>query len=385
VLSRYQKASSVSPFFAAMRNNTKGVVMHNIQAELNAVMTTFQLPQLHPDIPITPTISAHECDDSSLAANLLKARVIDPNDIPETAESPIDILRYGLQAWFNRRSEGLEILNFEMALLDHQSMQNLASTFNDSDRKFDEPYTLVIYGCSEDTYVLEARSTEMEIAFPGLFAVALGAIQKASSRTINIRTPHEVFAQFACWHWDGDENPSESDARELLLERFGETDEIENYMPKTITPIFGGSLCIHYFSNEEKRKLQTIAGLKKFVQQFPDDPEAKVALQTITLLRAIAKADKANAQLPDMHDIYADSIIRGCNLVFRPDVRVWQTIDSVIEDAYNAGDATEILGLQSLPKGVDELRRYFSKLDLAFTVVRHMDKLISMISTKYTS
>lgn len=350
------------------------------QEEMSAVLHAFRLPSLHPDIPLNPIISISTVDDSQFVRELLRSKVIQPASIPETAATTIDVLFHGLKSWFDNRTKDLQILQFSIDILDGDKAMNFLSHTNEYDKeKFTGNYTVSIECDGPVYYELESKALELEQITPGLFATALDAIETASYMTIPVMTPNMIYWEFSHCHWEetnsGNE-PSDKEARKDLLERLGECEALDNYLPSVVIPLFGGNLCLSDL--KKKRKILSTNQLKRLSKTAL---AADISNQIISLQRAIEIAKKNNASLPDTNNLDVRPVSFGCSLIFKENDQVIESIDNLINDAYQAGDATDVVGFQELPTTYRELKRYFAKLHLAFNVVREMDKLLAMIAT----
>lgn len=358
--------------------------MQSTSAETQALLSAFQLPGLHPQIPIHSFVAHSTYDARELAKGLIAAKVIRPHDIPPTVITAEDVVMYGLQAWFDRRTATLKRVEFGIQMRLGRSAEEIFDELNmhgGRDRTYTGGAALLLVGGYQPSYRMDLAASALEKVWPGLFATAFDAVSRASYRTVQLRLPGELWEQvcFRYWDCDASEEPSDKDARTALQDRFGEEehDVIEAYLPSALKPVFGGKFCANWFTRRRyfgRRKLATIASTS-------ESPRARrVAKQTLRLNAAIAQAQRMSASLPDLCGVDATCTHPAANLVFKPKGLAFELIDDLVNDAWNAGDATELLGIAELPTSADDLKHYFEKLDAAFTVLMHMDKLITLIT-----
>lgn len=354
---------------------------HNNNA-ISAALQSFQLPSIHVGVPRIALYSKQFQDISVFALALFEAGIIDPNDIQDEATTAHEIIEAGLGAWLDRRTNDLKVLKFSMHLLDANSMNGFYESLDNNENCYVTGYGLQIMGSSSECRTLEKPAFKLESAKKGLFKIALDAVVRASYLSIEIIHPYEMLDNFAReWEDDGLAIPQDEDVRDLLIDRYGDSAEVDEYLPSAIVSMLGGDLCLP-ICRPKNEKLLNQRQLRNFASRTRDGESAAVATQTALLLDAIEQAKAVNAFLPDYGNAYAMCIERCCCLMYTADDRVFEMLDEVTEQAYQCGEATECIGLAELPTNPEDLRHYFFKLDLSFNVLRHMDTLISMISEK---
>lgn len=361
--------------------------MKSTQAELEALLGAFQLPTLHPDIPINPIVTKHASDVSLIVRNLVSAKVIQPADIPPTATRSEDILHAGLGAWLRRRTSRLQNVRFSVALNLDKSAELMAQLLsrNDKAQQHKGEPVLVFEGAGDPYYRMDGKAAYLERVCPGLFKSALDAVALASYRTVQLRLPMELYEHVCYMYWECDtsENISDREARKVLKDRFGGEDGIDDYLPSKVRPLFGGNLCCSWWSFG-KRKLFGPRKLARIASTSDHAIARKVALKTIELRKALKAAELLDARLPDLDEVEeADPTCPAATLLFKPDDLAFQAIDDLVNDAWNSGTGTDMIGIGILPTSTEDLRLYFNKLDAAFNVLKHMDSLIGLIATKY--
>lgn len=353
------------------------------QIEISAALQTFHLPSIHKAIPKIAVLSKFEQTQSEFGLQLLDAGIINPEDIDESIATAHGVIESGLSAWFNQRMGDLNAIKISMQLLNSNVAVDFVEQFEESEIHLTGGFLLKVIGESTGCRELKGRAIALEDSHNGLFKTALNAIDSASCITVGILLPNEIFSYFSYnWEDDGLSIPKDEDVREVLVDRFGDTSEVDNYLPSAIVPLFGGENCLIncYMA---KNVLLNPKQLRTFATTTPDADSAAVAIQTALLIDAIKKANDMQAEMPGLAGLYAECVERGCVLIYERDDRVFQVLDEMVECAYNNSEATDCIGFKELPNNAEELREYFAKLDMACTVLRHMDTLISMISTVY--
>lgn len=365
--------------------------MKLIHTEMDAGLCFFQLPTLHPDIPLEPIISKSGGTLDDLAKLLVEADVINPGTIAATARTAHTVMTQGLGAWFSARTNDLKCLNIHFTLQDHHATAEMLQYLPDCDRVHSGQPSLVMWSTDEQQRVMEETARTLEAELPGLFKTAFLAIEAACRRTVGIRLPIEILHEISRSWSDGDfEVSTDEEAREALLERRGEDGEIERYLPSAVLPIYGGDLCASWEPigpngrSPIPKKCLPAKALQTYIKTHPGTLASKVAEQTLSLLKATRAATRADAKLPDLADLCAMPTERGCTLHYKIDEITWEILDDLANEAMQAGDGIDILGVQEVPASPAEIKKYFATLDTALHLLNEMDRLISLISTSYT-
>jgi PRTRC genetic system protein F len=319
--------------------------------------TAFQLPSLNCNIPVEAEMVTAVSDYSALATALLDAGVIDPADIPDAVGNAAQIVNHGLAAWFKPRISGLKYMRFDVNLYDAEAFEG----------SHESPF-----------FYVENTAKKIEALAPGLFLTAFSTLTHASWRTIDVRCPEAILnnVTYHLWECDLSEVTTDEAAMEAVIERFGETEASDEYLPSKVIPGFGDGYCFTKFSDT---KHLSKAALKKLAKS-EDSLVAEIAAKTLELNANIEKIKKLETGLPGVADLQAHSISVGCTMLFREDPVVLQYVDDEVNDAYNAGDATEMIGIESIPMTAAELKTFFSKLDLCLAVVRQINALIPLLA-----
>lgn len=337
-----------------------------------AARAVLQIPRLHPEIPLTKRVSLYQDNIVPFLSTLVEAGIIQARNIPTTATTPNEILGHGLGQWFESRIKNLKCLRFHF---DIHTPREMTSHFDNN--TVIENYGIAIVADGTYPYELESKAKKLEKKCKGLYATAFDSVSRASYRTLPLRTPAEVLAEFGYMHWDDDIQSSTmttKECREALEQRFGDdVQEIDAYLPNAILPLFGWGICtsktrIKVFKNKQLMKLA--ASSKGEVK--------RIAEQILIVNKAIDEAIKIKVYLPDLDGTDMYSIYRACDLLYVKDSIVYETIDEMMNNEAN-NNGTELLGLEQIPSTLDEVSAYFKKMDCALNLLTQMDKLLSMI------
>lgn len=347
-----------------------------------------QLPKISQQIPLKVVLVQSAIDDTSYVRTLLDIGVIDPDKISDNAGTPRDILKQGLAAWFKERRKGLEYINFELGIVSPDTARDFVK--NSDWGRESEPITrpcLAIrqYG-QENCQSMRYAAEQLEKTVPGLFRIVLRLIEQSSYRTIFIRTPDELWHHY-CYNWYGtDASETYTDdhleaIREALTERLGDEDSIEEYMPEKKRKLFGVEHWGHTPGQPAQRNDMTVKELEVISQSPVSSLAQRVAAEAAVLQRLLDEANATDAKLPQLDNFGGSQCLySGCCLQFADDPDVWQTLDDLGEMMMNAGDNCEYYGLEQLPETSEELAAFFKKLDIAFSLLRQMDKVIGLIA-----
>jgi hypothetical protein len=147
-----------------------------------------------------------------------------------------------------------------------------------------------------------------------------------------------------------------------------------------LLPALGGSL----FRVNPNSEVFSAEQLLDIAANSPNALSASVAEQIARLLQCIALADAENARLPDLNDIWATTVSRGCHLMYRADDTLLGIIDNHINHLFDCGEGTEFHGLAEIPADPADIINFFNNIKLALAVLHEMDQLILLISKKWT-
>lgn len=346
-------------------------------ASRNYKMLGFQLPSLHKTIPKKAILRERAGSLAQMALNLINAGVINPADVPDNVISPADVVKHGVEPWFEKRTSGLTYLHFSFAMIDAEKARSAIEGESENTREFGVNPVLGVYSSmQEHSYSFEACAQELEPIKRGLIGSVLKAIRRASTLTVDIHDPMEMLDQFAMHYWDGDTNISAKDARDIILDRVGPDGDIAGHLPRAVKPIYGHELWRH---DRPRNKMQA-PQLRAFAKSTSHSKAKRIAEEAAVLLELCDEADLKEACLPSLDGIDLRPFYRACHLVYSNHQYVWADRDSEFQHAMECSSGTDALGFHELPSGCDALALYFNKLDLALRVTCQMDKVIGLIA-----
>lgn len=336
----------------------------------------FQLPTINAAVPRFTEIVDREVDFTTFARALLDAGVIQPEMIGSSASTPKCIVEQGLRAWFKERTDRINYLKFDVHVFDAIAANDLHRGYNE------EPadYTGWVFALEghETTEVrcAEPIALELEKKCPGLFYTAFSAMEQGGYSTVDILTPTQVIEQTASWMlWEGDlsEIPTDADALEYLVDRYG--DEAERYLPSTLMKVWGQGYCL------PRKGQQPLSARKlKKLCKSQDQQVATIARQLIKLREVKRYAEECGTKMPGLDKVEAQPLFTGCSIGFNRDDRYTEFIDAHVNSMYESGEYTEFLSIGELPSDPDELDSYFIKLDALFRLMAEVDALIPLLS-----
>lgn len=358
--------------------------------EMNAVLSAFHLPTLHPDIPRNPIISTKaEVTLDELARSLVISGVIDCEKLPKTVSTTNDLLLHGLAEWFSPRTKGLSRVDIEAGIWNTNTAEEKFTMFESNDRKYNSGPVLHFSGTGDYShFILGKCAKKLERVVPGLFRKAYRLVEQASYITTPIYLPEEAANNISYQTWECDlseiaDPDSPEHIHQALEDRFGDAaEEILQYSPANILPMFGDGVLFSYL--DKKTKLPAITD-KKILEISKSNRKSyarDVAQQMLVLKKSLSIARKKKACLPDLESCYTDQVNHGCYLFYLSNDITRHQIDQDINDAMN-GSGSDIHGWIELPTSVPEIKKYFKQLDLALTVLRDMDGLLKLISEPY--
>jgi PRTRC genetic system protein F len=345
--------------------------------------TNFQLPSLHESIPRKAQHINYQTDFGRLGEQLLAAGVIDPESISEDAITPVQIVEEGLKAWFMHRIGNLQHMRLNVRVLDAEHANAIAKESGWADRTFECAAIALTGDITELRYVKDIAH-HVESKVPELFLTAFTEFADASYKTIEIQQPIrilEIEASYALWGndlW----SVTDEEAREGLLERHGEEETTDYYMPDQMLEAFGHGFCFSG-SREGKRKKKQ----RKFPDQklkklagHEDSTVAAIASQLLKLRHARKRVSDLGASFCEIEQDGARPMYASCVFLFSGDDREAQFMDDESQYSMESGEGTELYSLDKLPETAAELKPYFQKLDALFDLIAQMDALIPKIS-----
>lgn len=349
----------------------------------------FQLPKFHKDVPVKAVFQSHDTTVPELAKALVEAGVIRAGSLPKTVETPLAVVQSGLRTWFEKRATGLNLLKFNVGILDRESAEGLSLFPGDSERTLTGKYVLFFEGYEDGpVLLLKDKALHIEAKVQHLFRYAYQVAERAGWKTMSFRTPMQTMYEAAMQLWEADYStiPNDDEVREMLIDRGYDEggEDLERYMPDEILEVFGEGYCLpprnHFrFKRGEILSRQTLRQLVK----SEDEEIALIAARTLSLQRAVNRFTSLKGDFPDMHGIDGEAIFPPCTVMFEDDTRAFQFIDDEMNCASQAGCSSSFIGIDELPDTAQELKTYFRQLSAGLSVLRHMDALLALITTRY--
>lgn len=338
----------------------------------------FNLPTIHKAVPTIATMTSENGAIADYVKTLIAIGVIDLRRVSNRARTASDILSEGLSRWFTHRTSTLKYIKFDIAVTEAQNVHNRFGL--NAGRNEGGQY--LMFSCEdEEFYKFKPASIRLEAVCPGLTGATIAAIERASYSTINVRTGSELFDTFACWNWDGDTEASEDAARKMLIERFGENSkDIEDHMPSKAKKNFGIDIFNHPQQHIADKKLTQLANT-------PRNSLAKRVAAEVVKLQSLTKlCEKQKISFPRLYDVEdeeSETVFHGCCLLYEEHAHIVETYDAHINDLYNCGTGTQIVGFAALPmKGLD-LLKFFNRVDISLKLLTQLDKVIGLIASPY--
>jgi len=334
----------------------------------------FQLPTINAAVPHFVEIVNREVDYTTFARALVNADVIKPDMIGAHASTPKCILEQGLRAWFKAHTDRMKYLTFDVHVFDAEAANELQFGDSDGEPTNFKNWVFGLHGDpTSEVRVAEPIALQLEEKCPGLFYSAFSAIESGGWKTADILTPMMVIDQVASYQlWDGDfsELPTDEDAMELLVDRFGE--DAKNYLPSVLLKVWGQGFCFPRKGQRafSKRKL-------KRHSKSNDKQVATVARQLLKLRDALEYVKQCGAMFGGPHGC---SLFTACSIGFNRDDRYTTYVDDYVNGMYESGDYSEYLTVNEFPSDPAELDSFFIKLDALFRLMAEVDALIPLLS-----
>jgi PRTRC genetic system protein F len=294
-----------------------------------------------------------------------------------------DAIAQALFAWVTRQCGTLKRLSFYPVLFDATAVQEQVMYQTDAgDFEVTSPLYLGIETADDFVYVIEERAIALRKAHPRLLATALILINRASFRTLTVRTPDDFIALFSQWHWDGDPWCTDDEAVDHLKERFGdEPNEYEHFLPSVVRDaLCPPSMDIGRYDVRRHQwrsfpalgisALRRIGWTQKgWVRQLCAE------LEQLALLLASA----GKRPLFDW-SFRPESVYAAASIAATDDTHVTDVLDTHYEYFNNGGDGSLFHGFLALADSPTDIRKQYSDLSLGFSILRQVDRVIALIS-----
>lgn len=341
------------------------------------------LPDVSRAVPARPTVRYQA--DRELAAQAhrhFEAGVLRASDVKDYSGAG-DAVAQALFAWVTRQSGSLRRLCFKPALFDVEAVRE-QTTYHEGDTDFDASSALYLgIETPEDyIYVMENRAAQLHAAHPRLLASALILINRASFRTLIMRTPDDFLGLFAQWHWDGDPHTTDEDAAELLAERFGDdVNEISHFLPSVVRDeLCPDSMVIGRFDQRRSRwRTFNALGIQSLRQlawrQTGWIRQLCAELEVLTLLLARA----GDSQLFDWA-FRPETVYAATSIAAYESGHVNDVLDTHYDYFSNGGDGSLFHGFVALANDPIAIRKQYADWSLGFSILRQVDRVAALIS-----
>lgn len=289
--------------------------------------------------------------------------------------SPRDALNQALSAWLMRQSEwkAYKRLSIDLYLLKCEVVEKLLESCYDD---FTPTAPLYFGVCipEECFYVFGRKMDVMKQAHPCLPHTIMQVIHAVATRTAFIRSPDFFLDEFARNYWDDDATVSDESAREALIERFGEDEYIEPYLPSIVAPQFCRDDLYKYFSpNLRKLSINDLSGL----MASTDGVVREVCEDVIVLKRLLGRIGKRDLFHIDQNGY---PIYSMCGLVGEDNEHVVDLMDRHLHWAYESGESTEFHGFSALSTDPATIRQQYADQRRAFRLLHHLDRILSRVT-----
>ncbi|HKR46632.1 MAG TPA: PRTRC system protein F [Paraburkholderia sp.] len=341
------------------------------------------LPQVSSQVPVSATTrwrTGKELSALILAqfryGPLRAADVCDPND-------ELDAFAQAFFAWIGRQKKPYSRLTVRPLILDANAVDTaLEHVCLDQDFVAASPLYLGFNLPDENVFELAPHVDALRAAHPLLLRTVLRTIDLASFRTVMIRSPEWFLSEFASWFWDGDPDSSDEDALTHLKERFGEDEEeIAAYLPSAARQQLCPEDALTVSWRKGKwRRMQMLSPVQLQALRPRLRGKARKVCTELLSLNKLMRRSRTNDLLrgePALMPMFS-----ACSIVMSSDQeRIGQIIDGTIESAYQSGDHTEFAALSPLSIKATAIRRQYADWSLAFQIMNHLDRLLSLVTS----
>ncbi|WP_243772233.1 PRTRC system protein F [Burkholderia anthina] len=125
-------------------------------------------------------------------------------DVHDPADAG-DAFQQAFHAWTRRQYGRLSRLRFTPHLFDAHAVRDVLDGLGNGNNDDDPTPLFFGFGLEDEwVYSLEGAIETLRSAHPLLFRTVMGALYRASARTMFIRLPDWFMYEFSCWYWDGD-------------------------------------------------------------------------------------------------------------------------------------------------------------------------------------
>ena len=330
------------------------------------------IPVVDPAIPFRVEIDPQSSRWASIALLWLDAGVLTEDD----SGKPDELVRTALHRWMDTQLEGNVHLR-HMSLSIHTYPSPHGSLPQDASA-YDEPIDptkwlfAVVGGVDWPWFTLEEKLTALEAAHPGLGKTAWHRFFEASCQTIQMLDPVSArgLAERSWWHYAA----TDEDFIDEMKCNDIDPEEIEVLLPSEFDRHFPDWVL-------QPSDALTNDDLAKIAKEG----ETEEAMLVAQRLLAMAELDGKPIQAPSL---FGDSPVQEDGVYYLAYLRwnesdvVMRVADDYIEDANGSGDGyTDLMGADAVPLDAAQFLEWKSATENGFTLLRHMDGLLSLIGT----
>ncbi|MFC0403172.1 PRTRC system protein F [Paraburkholderia rhizosphaerae] len=355
----------------------------NTSAGRRAAHDFLTLPDVSRDVAARPSMKwPHDPKVAKLVATHFGSGALRASDVGQYAGAG-DAMAQALFTWIRRQCGTLKRLMFRPVLLDVVAVEEqLMYQENASEFEATSPLYLGIETVEDHVYTIGERAARLNLAHPRLLGTALILINRASFRTLLMRTPDDFVGMFAQWHWDGDPWCTDDDAIDVLKDRFGEKpEEFQHYLPSVVRDeLCPDSMTIGRYDLRHHKwcpfpalGVGALRRLRWTQTGWVRDLCAELEHLALLLTKAGRRSLFDWAFRPEA--IYAATSIAAGDGSYVGDV-----LDTHYEYFNNGGDGSCFHGFIPLATSPDDIRKQYADLSLGFSILRQVDRVASLIT-----
>ncbi|MEZ0606268.1 PRTRC system protein F [Paraburkholderia sp. IW21] len=319
---------------------------------------------------------------AALVGSHFEAGYLNPSDV-KTFNGAGDAMAQAFFAWVARRCGAFQRIRFTPVLFDVPAVRDqIMYLDNEGEFEVTSPLYLGIETEEDHVFVIEERAAALAAAHPRLLASALILINRASFRTLVMRTPDDFLSLFAQWHWDGDPWCTDDDAVDMLKERFGEdTEEFHHFLPSVVRDELcpKGMEIGRYDMRRHRWRTFSALGITELRRlawtQTGWIRNLCAELEQLTLLLASA----GKRPLFDW-SFRPETVYAATSIAASDDEHVTDVLDTHYNYFSNGGDGSLFHGFIALATSPDDIRRQYADLSLGFSMLRHVDRVAALIT-----
>lgn len=341
------------------------------------------LPDVSRAVPARPTVRFQaDREMAAQAGRHFEAGVLRASDV-DGYNGAGDAVAQALFAWIQRQCGTLKRVCLEPALFDAEAVRE-QTLYHEGDRDFDASSSLYlgIETPEDHIYMIDHRAALLRRAHPRLLSTALILINRASFRTLVMRTPDDFLALFAQWHWDGDPHTTDEEAVTFLEDRFGDDkDEIAHFLPSVVRDeLCPDSMVIgDYDARRNRWRSFPALGIESLRRlgwtQTGWIRQLCAELEALTLL--LSRAGKR--QLFDWA-FRPEAIYAATSIAAEDNAHVSDVLDTHYEYYSNGGDGSLFHGFVALASDPVDIRKQYADWSLGFSILRQVDRVAALIS-----